>query len=243
MKPPTAQKSTPRRPSSRASFALIAVGILAVATTLYAVPHATTGNPDNSAIPLNADQALHYLTLAFHAVPAGLALVLGPLQFSKTLRIRFPRVHRITGRVYVISVVFAAMAAFIATGFSVSGFPVQVAFALLGAAWLYSLAQGFRTIRRGEVQLHRVWMTRNYALTFTAVTLRLFLVTGLGLRPVLGIDFFEVYTASAWASLFINVVVTEYFIVQRIIGPALRRRRREPVRRDPRPEPELARQP
>lgn len=226
------------------------MALLALATAIYAVPHTLTGNEADSSIPLNPDVAIHYLTLAFHAVPAGLALILGPIQFVAPLRTRFPRFHRITGRIYMISVVFATIGAFVATAFSVDGFAAQVAFGLLGVVWLYTLIQGFLTIRRGEVQLHRVWMVRNYALTFTAVTLRTFLVIGLAFRSTLGLDFFDVYTTSAWASLFVNVVVAEYFFVQRIITPALRRRRRvstSQVQKSPAtssqaptPDPELA---
>lgn len=232
-----------RSPARRTRAGLIVLGVLAAVTALYAVPRYVTGNTGDSAIPLNSDMVAHYLALAFHAVPAGLALVLGPLQFITPLRARFPRAHRITGRVYMISVVFAALAAFVATAFSVDGFAAQIAFGLLGVAWLYSLVQGYRTIRRGEVQLHRIWMIRNYALTFSAVTLRIFLLSGLALRPLLGIDFSELYTASVWAAIFINVVVVEYFFVQRLFAPALRRRRRVPNSVVERSDHELARRP
>ncbi|GAA5229961.1 DUF2306 domain-containing protein [Arthrobacter cryoconiti] len=246
----TKQSGPRRRTSRRTRIGLIVMALLALATAIYAVPRYLTGNPNDSVIPLNTDVALHYLTLAIHAVPAGLALVLGPIQFITPLRTRFPRAHRITGRIYMISVVFAAIAAIVATGLSVDGFSAQVAFALLGVAWLYTVVQGYRTIRRGEVQLHRVWMVRNYALTFSAVTLRIFLVSGLALRPVLGIEFAEVYSASVWAAIFINVVIAEYFFVQRITAPALRRRRRVSTNQSPKspatssqaptPDPELA---
>ncbi|MGW7582161.1 DUF2306 domain-containing protein [Kitasatospora sp. NPDC054769] len=56
-----------------------------------------------------------------------------------------------------------------------------MALCLLAAAWLSTAARAYRTIRRGEVQAHRIWTIRNYAPTFAAVTLRLYLLTGLGL--------------------------------------------------------------
>ncbi|GAA1809488.1 DUF2306 domain-containing protein [Agromyces neolithicus] len=212
----------------KARIPSIVLIVLAIGIAAYAVPRYLTGNPDDSAVPLGPDPMLHYLVLTAHAAPAGLALILGPFQFITPLRTRFPRAHRVTGRIYMICIALGAMAGLVAATISVDGFSAQIAFYLLNLAWLYSLAQGFRHIRRGEVRLHRVWMIRNYALTFSAVTLRIFLVIGLMLRPTLGVEFTEIYSASVWASIFVNAVAAEYFIVTRIVTPALRRRRPQP---------------
>src|SRR6185295_17110551 len=51
---------------------------------------------------------VHYNSLGWwlllHGVAGGCALVLAPMQFSDRLRTRFTRLHRITGRIYVGSV-------------------------------------------------------------------------------------------------------------------------------------------
>ncbi|TDE30905.1 DUF2306 domain-containing protein [Nonomuraea mesophila] len=203
-------------------MAVSAIGIVA-----FAVPPYLSGDPANSNLDINPDAAHHYLSLMVHAVPSGLALLIGPLQFLAPLRNRYLRLHRVAGRVYMVSVVIASVAALFAATFSVSGFPAQVAFYLLTAAWLYSLAQAYRCVRRGEVRLHRIWMIRNYALTFAAVTLRLYLVIGMVLRKqYTWLTFEDVYTASVWASILINVVVAEYVIVHRVVASSARRRQR-----------------
>jgi uncharacterized membrane protein len=163
--------------------------------------------------------ALHYLSLMVHAVPGGLALALGPLQFVNRLRVRRPTLHRVVGRVYMISIAAAVNAAV-----TISGFAVQVAFLILVMAWLYTLAMAYRSIRRGEVQLHRIWMIRNYALTFAAVTLRVYLLLCLQLSPSTGFE--AIYTAAVWASILGNVLVAEYFIIQRMPAPLTRRQQR-----------------
>ena len=189
---------------------------LAIAIAVYFVTPYLLGR---STIPIDRAIVGYYTSLvvhAVHAVPAGLTLVLGPWQFVPRLRARFPRLHRLTGRVYLISVVGAAAAASYATVVTPSGFPLQVAFSVLIVAWLYTAYQGYRTIRRGDVRQHRIWMIRNYTLTFAAVTLRLYLMLGTALMPVIpALQFRDVYTASAWLSLLGNVLVAEYFIVQR----------------------------
>ncbi|WP_170990982.1 DUF2306 domain-containing protein [Herbidospora galbida] len=156
--------------------------------------------------------ALHYLYLAVHAVPGGLALALGPLQFVKRLRVRRPELHRVVGRVYLVSVVIASVAAAVNAAVTISGFPAQVAFFILVAAWLYTLAMAYWSIRRREVRLHQMWMTRNYALTFAAVTLRVYPLLGLQLYPSVGFE--AIYTVAVWGSILGNVLVAEYFIVQ-----------------------------
>ena len=120
-----------------------------------------------------------------------------------------------------------SVAALLAATFSLSGFSAQVAFYLLTAAWLYSLAQAYRTIRQGQVQLHRIWMIRNYALSFAAVLLRAFLLTGLALRSRYEwLTFEDVHTTAVWASILVSADVAEWFIVQRTLKPLARSRRR-----------------
>ncbi|MFC4048647.1 DUF2306 domain-containing protein [Actinomadura syzygii] len=205
-------------------WTLLAVSALGIAG--FAVPPYLTGNPADSNVPIDADVAWHYLSLGIHAVPAGLALVLGPFQFVSRLRVRRPRLHRVAGRIYMICILIAAAAAVFAAAATLGGLAVQVAFYLLVAAWLYTAAKAYRHIRRGEVQLHRIWMIRNYALTFAAVTLRSYLLIGVVLKKTLfpSIDFDELYTACVWASILGNVLVTEYLIVQKTLAPLARRR-------------------
>ncbi|MER5650604.1 DUF2306 domain-containing protein [Streptosporangium sp. NPDC002524] len=199
------------------------MALSAVGFAVGSVPPYLTGDAADVPLPLNPEVALHYLSLMVHALPGGLALALGPVQFVSRLRVRRPALHRVAGRVYMISVVIASVAAAVNAAITISGFAVQVAFFILVAAWLYTLAMAYRSIRRGEVGLHRIWMIRNYALTFAAVTLRVYLLLGLQLSPSAGFE--AIYTSAVWASILGNVLVAEYFIVQRTLAPLARRQR------------------
>ncbi|WP_308258309.1 DUF2306 domain-containing protein [Saccharothrix obliqua] len=204
-------------------WALVLVSAVAV-SAISALPFLTL-DPASSRIPLNPGVAAHYLSLVVHGLPGVLLLAIGPLQFARRLRVRYPGAHRVLGRVYLVSLAFAAVAAVFAATFSVSGLPARVAFYLLAAAWVYTAVRGYRTIRAGELGLHRVWMIRNYALSFAAVLLRVFLVTGeafLGVFPSL--DYADVYTTSAWASMFVSALAAEYFVIARLTDPLLRRK-------------------
>ncbi|MFI6296243.1 DUF2306 domain-containing protein [Nonomuraea sp. NPDC050790] len=201
-------------------MAVCAIGIAA-----YAVPPYLTGNEADSSVPIDPDVALHYLSLSVHAVPGGLALILGPLQFMSRLRARRPKLHRVTGRIYMICILVASGAAVFAATFSLGGFSVQIAFYLLVVGWLYTVTKAYLSIRRGDVQLHRIWLIRNYALTFAAVTLRVYLLVGLQLKSGVfpGLPFEEIYNASVWASILVNLAVAEFFIIQRTLAPLARR--------------------
>src|SRR5690606_7331423 len=119
-----------------------------------AIPY-VVGDVESNRIPLNDLFASHYVTIAVHAIPSSLALLIGPFQFVTRIRVRYPKVHRVSGQVYMVAVVLGSIAALVAATYSVSGFSVQVAFYILSVAWLYTLYQAYTTIRRGEVQLHR----------------------------------------------------------------------------------------
>ncbi|HWO59289.1 MAG TPA: DUF2306 domain-containing protein [Umezawaea sp.] len=202
------------------------LAVLALATAGVFVPPYLVGG---TTVP-NLDRITpgYYTSLVMHAVPAGIALITGPWQFLPRMRSRFPRLHRVLGRVYLVSVVVAALVAVYSSAVTKSGFPLQVAFFVLIVAWLYTAAKAYRAIRRREVQMHRIWMVRNYALTFAAVTLRLYQLPLIALmNSVTWLEYRDVYTVSAWLSLLGNVLVAEYFIIQRTLAP--------PARREPTP--------
>ncbi|MET9264697.1 DUF2306 domain-containing protein [Amycolatopsis sp. NPDC004079] len=210
---------------SRRRIAWAAVAVSAVGVALFSAATYLTGDPTLSRIPLNPAIASHYLTIVLHALPASLVLLIGPFQFAAKLRVRWPKLHRVLGRIYVVSMIFAAVAAVVAATFSVDGISSQIAFCLLSVAWLYTLYRGYTFIRQGQIQLHRIWMIRNYALSFAAVVLRGFLGIGAamkGLFPTL--SFADIYTTSAWGSIAVCVIVTEYFVLNRTIAPLVRKR-------------------
>lgn len=219
--------------SARTRVGWAAVALAAIATTLYFVPPYATFRASASRIILNPSYPSNIVWLGLHAIPAGLVLLLGPFQFVPAIRHTHPRLHRITGRTYLVSLGVAAVMGLLSAGVSRSGFAVQVAFLLLVAGWVFTASMGFRAVRRRQYGLHRVWMIRNYSLTFAAVMLRVFLIAGTLLtvgHP--SINHSQVYTASAWAGLLVSLVFAEWFILQRTVGPLV-----QPVDPPPLPRP------
>ncbi|MGF1471836.1 MAG: DUF2306 domain-containing protein [Rubrobacteraceae bacterium] len=195
--------------------------VLSVGISLLAFPRYLPFVSGEAQIPLNPGfPDSHAFVIALHAIPGGLALLIGPFQFLASLRRRYPAAHRLAGRVYLVCVAAGGVAGLFAGVMAVTGSAAQVGFILLAVLWLYSGFKAYTSIRRGNVQLHRIWMIRNFALTFAAVLLRGFLVAGTALTPL---AFDELYTISAWSSFSVSLVFAEWFIVQRTLGPLTQR--------------------
>lgn len=194
----------------------IMIAVPAIAIGLYAVLPYLAFDPLLSRIPLNELFPSHRLWLSFHAIPSGLALIIGPFQFIPTVRIRWPKAHRIAGRVYLCCILLGSIAAIFSTIMTTAGFAAEIGFSLLILSWLYSAFHAYRAARQRRFADHHVWMIRNYALTFAAVLLRVFLFAGIGLRQLdPSIPFDQIYTSSLWSSLFVSLLVAEWFIVTR----------------------------
>jgi len=147
--------------------------------------------------------------LLLHVCGALVALALGPFQFRAAIRNRRPGVHRAMGRAYLIAVLAGGIGGASLARLAYGGFPARVGFALLAAAWLTTGALAYRRIRAGEVDRHREWMLRSMALTFAAVTLRLWLPL---LSGALGVPFDEAYVTVAWLCWVPNLIVAEWWI-------------------------------
>ncbi len=203
----------------------VLVAVAGVGVAAISLPSYLDADPSTTRIPSNPNVPTHQLWVALHAVPASLALAIGPFQFLSRLCRDRPAVHRWSGRVYLVCVLFSALVSIPAALVSTSGVAAQIAFLLLALAWTYSGVMAHRTARARQFQLHRVWMIRDYALSFAAVMLRVFL--GIGLLAVQRwewLTFDAVYTSAAWAGVLVSYVVAEWFIVQRVVEPPLRPR-------------------
>ncbi|MFF4102786.1 DUF2306 domain-containing protein [Streptomyces sp. NPDC001903] len=162
-----------------------------------------------------------------HIVSAGLALALGPWQFSRRLRERRTRLHRAIGRTYLAGVAIGALSAFVVSMFSSVGLLGFFGFGSLAALWGWTAWRGYKAIRRRDIGSHQAWMIRNFALTYAAVTLRLWfgLLILVQVPFAHGADPFPTILAQAYAPLpFLcwlpNLVVAEFMIRRRAL-PAL----------------------
>jgi uncharacterized membrane protein len=153
--------------------------VAVVAAAVMAAPYALL-DAGSSRVEVGGD--LHYALLVTHIFTATVALVLGPLQFVPAIRAR-RRWHRRIGRTYLLAGVLPSALAAVPVALLSGRLVSQVGLVIIAIGWVATAGSAVRAIRRGDVAAHRAWMTRNYALTFLAVTARivvpLLLLTGL----------------------------------------------------------------
>jgi uncharacterized membrane protein len=103
-----------------------------------------------------------------HTLAGTLALLIGPINFSSRIRQHHLRLHRTLGYVYAISVLVGSF-----TGIALAaGRPGLPGTSMQAAAWMVCTAVAVVTARNRQINVHRQWMARSYAVTFTFVSSR-----------------------------------------------------------------------
>jgi uncharacterized membrane protein len=144
-----------------------------------------------------------------HVFASAVALALGPFQFSLRLRRARPGLHRWLGRLYLgVGVLPGGLSGLVMAFHAYGGIAARAGFAVLALLWLYTALCAFAAIRGRDVAAHRRWMVRNFALTFAAVTLRLYLPSAMAAR----IPFELAYPAIAWLCWIPNLIVAEWLL-------------------------------
>jgi uncharacterized membrane protein len=139
------------KPALWATFALMALSVL----IFYDLPIL---KPAHEA---HGRMVAHLPILIPHALAAGTALLLGPLQFSSRFRKRYTPLHRLLGKVYI-GCVFAAAPLAVLLGWHAPGSLPFVGTVQAGV-WVILTLAAFLTARNRQIAEHRKWMIRSYA--------------------------------------------------------------------------------
>jgi uncharacterized membrane protein len=148
--------------------------------------------------------------LAVHVAGAATALLVGCFQFVPAIRKR-RSVHRWLGRAYATGCIMGGLAGLRLAMGTTAGVFAGVGFGLLAVCWIYATTQAWRFARERRFDEHRAWMIRSFAMTFAAVTLRLYLP----IAPMLGYDFMDGYRLTAWVSWIPNLILVELWMRRR----------------------------
>ena len=146
--------------------------------------------------------------LAIHVVGGVIALVVGPLQFISAIRARWPKLHRGTGRLYVLACIIGAPSGLVLAVGTTTGPVAAGGFAMLALLWAVFTLLGVRAAIDGRFSDHREWMIRSYAMTAAAITLRLMLPAA----DFLGIGFAAAYPVIAWLCWSTNLAIAEFHV-------------------------------
>lgn len=153
-------------------------------------------------------RALFYLHIAGGIV----ALSTGAFQFLPKFRKKRAKLHRKLGKAYVLGILLGGSAGFIIAWFAQEGWVARIGFVGLAISWLFTTYRAYQHIRKREIVEHQKWMHRSYAITFAAVTLRLYLPLFLA---AFGYSFSFAYPIIAWLCWVPNILVMEWVIFRR----------------------------
>jgi hypothetical protein len=188
----------------RTPFWLWIVLVLSVGIGLYGLSYLAGHSPP----PAVAGNRAGLGVLVVHATCAGVALLLGPWQFLGRIRARWPRVHRWIGRSYVSLCLVGGVTGAVLAWNTTAGEEARWGFGLLALSWLTCTSLAYLAARRRDFVSHRAWMIRSFALTFAAVTLRLYIPIGM----VAGLTMAAAYPAIAWLCWVPNLAVAETWL-------------------------------
>jgi uncharacterized membrane protein len=146
--------------------------------------------------------------LILHVIAGVIALLVAPVQFVRRIRTRWPAFHRATGRIYVAACAVAAPTGFMLAVGTTAGPVAAVGFAIPAMLLAVFTWLAWRAAVERRFGDHREWMLRSYAVTATAITLRLMLPAS----ALLEIGFFTAYPIIAWLSWSTNLLLFEYVI-------------------------------
>jgi len=110
--------------------------------------------------------------VTMHLVGGSLALLIGPMQFWRSLRNRFLNFHRISGKLYMLGVLLIAISAF---RLSLISFCTPCRVSLFILAVLVSISTWFawKAIKSKNIKVHRQFMIRSYVCVLSFVAVRI----------------------------------------------------------------------
>ncbi|MBV7441472.1 DUF2306 domain-containing protein [Weeksellaceae bacterium TAE3-ERU29] len=160
---------------------------------------------------------VHYRIAFFsHVFSSIFVIIAGLTQFSHLIRSRFPKVHRISGFIYIFLILcIASPSGLVMAYYANGGWISQISFIILSVLWFYFTYKAYQTIKLKKYIEHRDYMIRSYALTLSAVSLRLFKYGIVSLFALPPMDTYRIVSVLGWT---VNLLIAElciYFLHKR----------------------------
>ncbi|WP_029574430.1 DUF2306 domain-containing protein [Acinetobacter sp. P8-3-8] len=149
-----------------------------------------------------------------HVVTSSFALIAGFTQFFRLFRSRYPQIHRLSGWLYIITILaFALPSGFILALSAAGGKATQISFILLSVLWGFSTVFALRAALKKQWLLHRDWMIRSFALSLSALSLRSWKMVLYELQPYFDwLTPVHIYQLESWLGWVVNLLIAELII-------------------------------
>lgn len=138
-----------------------------------------------------------------HIISGGIAILIGWIQFNKSLREKRVCWHRTVGKLYFISSLIAAISGFHLGFYATGGWISAIGFITVSCIYFYTTLMGFIVIRKKQLVQHQNFMTYSYATCLAAVSLRVFVP----LSSLITDNYTLSYTIIAWFAWIPNLMI------------------------------------
>jgi uncharacterized membrane protein len=138
-----------------------------------------------------------------HIVSGGIAILIGWVQFSKSLQQKRLHWHRNIGKLYLVTALFCAISGFFIGFYATGGWVAKLGFIVVSCIYFYTTLQGYLAVRKKQITRHQQLMTYSYALCLSAVSLRL----AVPFSYLFTDDYVFSYTIIAWAAWIPNLLI------------------------------------
>lgn len=151
-----------------------------------------------------------------HVFSSSFIIFSGLFQFNRWTINKHPRIHKTLGYIYIsLLLLISGPAGLIMSLYANGGIYAQISFVSLSLCWiLFTLIAFILVLQRKYVQ-HGKWLLRSYALTLSAVTLRLYLMLihyfNVDINPI------DSYILVAYLSWVPNLIVAEIMIQRNFV--------------------------
>ncbi len=153
-------------------LAFVGVAVATRRAVVLIRPGAMSANK-NPAASLDDHFAKEKTLTLLHVIPGMIFMVLGPLQFVRSLRAKHPGVHRWSGRIFLTaSAVIGVTGLTMALRGTIGGWDEKSAILLFGIFFLIALGKALWHAMHREFTQHREWMIRGYAVGLAVATIR-----------------------------------------------------------------------
>ena len=153
----------------------------------------------------------HYQWAFFsHVYTSIFVLIAGITQFSTTIRSQYPLVHRNMGKLYVgLVLLIASPSGLVMALYANGGIYSKISFIIQAVLWFGFTYKAYSYVQNKDWLKHHHFMMRSYALTLSAISLRVFkwiIANTLELPPM------DTYKIVAWLGWMVNLVIVEIWI-------------------------------
>jgi len=197
-------------------FIVIATGVIRLSAMSEAL---STG-----VIPENTKDMKNYVEYPvislLHILPGIVFILLGPLQLTSAIRQKWPVFHRWSGCVLIMSGILAGVSAILMAAMfqpttEIDPMVLRIYISgniTFGFLLVISLIIALRSVLRKDIQKHRSWMIRSYAIGLTPATMRVFM---LPLFLWLGKDVMLEYIGLiVWLTFIFQLMVAEMILLR-----------------------------